>query len=385
MECELNEDDCQDISKLGNWSLNVQESRYSTKMPLCIIQSKARLHHKINWNPRLELAPPESLRKSVFPWLDKAIADLNNHESADDRFTATKFLELLDDLRTITIQDAAALAHLFPSRTNHTFFKLPIFCKPEFLTYKEAMGRHLQQSKPPWDSSLEQLLPGLNTRFAGLQSGLSAQTTLLEQMVHASVPAIQRDVTALAPFISNAIDLNIRTILSEMLIARASIARPAHAPSPLGQGNSSPMDYAASPTSPSTQAPVAPTAPAFPGYNYDMPNVKSATALWDAWFGTGQYKDVPVVGGILALEKQKKQNIELNWRKEYAPKDNKKVSRWRLSVKYMLEEKGLRTDHDDFITEMDVLYRQNKTRAVTPFSNLMTRRRNLRLSSLSEE
>ena len=48
MECELNEDDCNQISQLGNWSLTTQESRYSTKMPLAIIRSKARMNHNLN-------------------------------------------------------------------------------------------------------------------------------------------------------------------------------------------------------------------------------------------------------------------------------------------------------------------------------------------------
>ena len=42
-ECKLNEDQREEISNLGNWGLNVQEMRYSTIIPLGIINSKAHL------------------------------------------------------------------------------------------------------------------------------------------------------------------------------------------------------------------------------------------------------------------------------------------------------------------------------------------------------
>ena len=76
-ECELNEDPREEISNLGNWGLNVQETRYSTKIPLGIIRSKAHLKKSINWNPRVGLPVPQVLRDAVFPWLKTAQDNFN--------------------------------------------------------------------------------------------------------------------------------------------------------------------------------------------------------------------------------------------------------------------------------------------------------------------
>ena len=109
-ESEINEDLRDDIRNLGNWGLNVQETRYSTKLPMKIIRSKAHLENNINWNPRVGLEPPDNLRHQVFPWLQNSLKVFENHPQFDDKNTARLFLTLLEQLQTVVIQDAAALA-----------------------------------------------------------------------------------------------------------------------------------------------------------------------------------------------------------------------------------------------------------------------------------
>ena len=119
-ECELNEDPGEGISNLGNWGLSVQETWYSTKIPLGIIHIKAHVKKNINWNPRIGLPVPHGLCDAFIPWLKKTRANFDaNTANNTTCATARCFLLLMGDLAEVIIQDAAAVAVKFPDRMAH--------------------------------------------------------------------------------------------------------------------------------------------------------------------------------------------------------------------------------------------------------------------------
>jgi hypothetical protein len=144
-----------------------------------ILRSKAHLQHNINWNPRVGLIPPDNLRHQVFPWLQNTIREFRDHPDSGEKATANSFLQLLHSLQTVVIQDAAALAVRYPTRMKHKLFELSVF---EFADYTATMRETLDKTQPPWDTSLEQILPGVNTRFNSLQSGLSSNSAILQEI-----------------------------------------------------------------------------------------------------------------------------------------------------------------------------------------------------------
>ena len=269
-----------------------------------IIRSKAHLENNINWNPRVGLEPPDNLRHQVFPWLQNSLKVFENHPQFDDKNTARLFLTLLEQLQTVVIQDAAALAVRFPTRMKHKLFELPVFQSVAFSEYTATMRATLDQSIAPWDASLEQIMPGLNTRFNSLQSGITANSAVLREITNTRIPQLQKECNNIRPGVSIEFD-KFRRILNECFQANAAITSDVrHSEDGLTSDNNTPVMYNASPHSPNSVVPQGGRKNPYPGYGYKLPSVNRASELWFAWFGEGLFKDKPIPGGIDQLIKK---------------------------------------------------------------------------------
>ena len=84
---------------------------------------------------RARLNVPADLAKMIWPWIEteqKRLWAYRAKEEKNFRPTAESFFKLLLSLRTIIIQDAAAILIDDPSRAGHMLFTLPVFCSSEF-------------------------------------------------------------------------------------------------------------------------------------------------------------------------------------------------------------------------------------------------------------
>ena len=378
-EAEIEGDSNEDLRWLGNWDPKMQEARYSTKLPMKIIRSRAghQRSNGLNYNPRIALVPPESLRNQVFPWLHGVTEAFNASPSKNDLPTAKCFLSLMNTLQTVVVQDAAAMIVLTPDRSNHAMFQLPLFGSNEFAVYCNQMRQHLRQSTPPWDSSLEQVLPGVHTRFDSIQSGVSGLRTMVQQLANDSVPELKQQVYNMPPAVASAVETCLRNTIAEIFRAGASAASPPSAPIVPG-----PQTYVKAPVvSPVATriAPVTPMPALFEGDGYKLPPLQSASSLWEAWYGTGQFLDTPVVGGIEKLEAEHK----TKWRRRYLPHETKQFSRWKLTIKLMNEEAGSKnnmssTEILSFLKDMDNLYTSVKSK-ITPFLKALQQKKSNRI------
>jgi len=105
---------------------------------------------------------------------------------------------------------------------------------------------------------------------------------------------------------------------------------------------------------------------------------KFARDLWNAWFGLGTYKNVPVAGGILQMKAAHK----TTWRMGYTKGERKKFSLWKQAIERMLEELGEKTDTTTvttFLDGMDELFQESKT--ILPFVTVLKKQRMERLEA----
>jgi hypothetical protein len=195
---------------------------------------------------------------------------------------------------------------------------------------------------------------------------------MLEKIAHTSVPALGSLLSSLGPEIVDAIEDKCRYFVSEMLQAGANQAR-RRRPSSRDRSPDSdaPRESATSPRTSSKGASARRREELYPGYGYKLPVVRSATALWDAWYGVGLFRNKPIEGGIAALEDKYKRE----WRRDYDENQRRMFSRYKKSVEMMVKEKDKRTDLEAFLGEMDALYKRNKALAITPFYSLMSERK----------
>lgn len=122
---------------LGNWDPSTQEKRYSTKMPLRAMRVLAGFGvADMHWLKR-DVDVPDCLKKQIFPWIEEEVEKLKRYHDQPDtthRYTACCFLDYLKALRTVILQDAAAMMILHPERAMHRVFDChKVFKSPEFL------------------------------------------------------------------------------------------------------------------------------------------------------------------------------------------------------------------------------------------------------------
>jgi len=363
-ESEINEDSSEDLRFLGTWDPKVQEQRYSTKVPMKIIRSKAGLRkaNGLNYNPRTALIVPDRLRHQVFPWLKEARESFLAEKSRSGEFvTARCFLHMMDEMQTVAIQDAAAMVLQHPERYEHGIFSLPVFQSPEFKEYMSRMKEHLEESTAPYDTSLEQVLQGVQSRFDTLNSNVGLVKRAVNQLMQDS----ERQGAAIEAMPFSVARLNERglaTLLERVLAAGSLAASPRsradelatvrnikNTPLPATRGEAIVLD----------------------AKRHQLPVLaKSARDLWNAWYGLGTYKNVPVEGGISQMEKTDK-----TWRKGSTNAERKKFSRWKQAIDCMLEELGDKTDVVTFLDGMDKLFQESKTKTVSPFLTALKNRK----------
>ena len=128
------------IKVLGNWGLEVYEKHYGMKMPWEAMRAAAGFVKEIGsyYLPRAHILPPQELKDLVFPVIIKAQLRFNElpTDVKKTKDTVRNFLEVMDHLSTVFLQDACVLLQ-DESRASHRFFQLPIFQSSLFREYKQ--------------------------------------------------------------------------------------------------------------------------------------------------------------------------------------------------------------------------------------------------------
>jgi hypothetical protein len=142
-ELELLENDGDGTRTLGNWDPKMQEKAYSIKLPMKTMRRMAKFvdGDGMCFCPRTDEKPDSQTLGMVFPWVTEAkkivqkeIAEADDGGMGGRLQTALCFLEMMEYLAEVVLQDAAAMAALAPDRMRHVMFQLvPVFKSPGFL------------------------------------------------------------------------------------------------------------------------------------------------------------------------------------------------------------------------------------------------------------
>jgi hypothetical protein len=120
------EAESRDIQQVGNWNPSTQEKFYATRLPMRLIMALGSFQDAggMHYNPRTVVEPPQSLKSMIFPFTDRCLEEVRQKTKVDckDIYTAEHFLRLLIDLRTIILQDAAAIVIAHGEQQQHALF-----------------------------------------------------------------------------------------------------------------------------------------------------------------------------------------------------------------------------------------------------------------------
>ncbi|KAJ2793990.1 hypothetical protein H4R20_006370, partial [Coemansia guatemalensis] len=100
---------------------------------------------------RVDVKPPQSLLKEVFPWLKTALIDaFRQNKNNEDVHAARRILQVLRELRVVLLQDVAFMMEV-PSLADMVkdspLFDHALFKSADFLAFCEDMGKAVAESE----------------------------------------------------------------------------------------------------------------------------------------------------------------------------------------------------------------------------------------------
>ena len=177
------------IKELGNWSLDVFEKHYASKMAWEALRAaagfrKERGHYYL---PRAKIPVPQDLKDLVFP---NVVRCRNLFHQLPDKVqyvleTARHFIEVMDHLATVFMQDCCVLLSI-PERAGHNLFSHPFFSEPLFLEYQSSFNTAYEQlllpENDPTFEPVKRCLPLIGNHLSGLHVQTARHHEILTQL-----------------------------------------------------------------------------------------------------------------------------------------------------------------------------------------------------------
>jgi hypothetical protein len=310
----------------------------------------------------------------VFPWLEKtkALFQLKLSKSNEDKLTAQCFLDFMEQLSTVVIQDAAAMSVLHPERMSHPLFNLPLFQSEPFKMFERSMRVSLGQSQHPFAADLETVIPGLNERL----NALAYNSVIISQkidLMHQETVIVHQQVTQLLNAVQNSLG-------TSGLAHHAAHTFLNRAPIMVGAPDSSPPQPVTSPTNNKVQeecqvqaapAPQAALNHMIDGFNHVMKcKYTSATEIYHEWHGIGPFEGIPITGGIKAMEVFHKHN----WRYKFNTAQKQAFSRIQRIMKALNHLHSAGRPMDDILLEFDRIFKGEARKSLSNFVSILQRR-----------
>jgi hypothetical protein len=187
------------IRRAGRWNNGDQMTGcYLTSLPLEFMRAVADFDPE--WSGSYFIArstakPPSRLLARVFPGLDYWKERHDAPESSPLAATvqqdkaAGAFLELLDWLREVVLQDAVFLKPLFP---DHPVFRDPLFRDPEFEQYASRLRDICSQvHEDSHQTAIEKTIPSVAEKLRSISTQQVAQNALNQRQHEETVQALR--------------------------------------------------------------------------------------------------------------------------------------------------------------------------------------------------
>ena len=299
-ELELLENDRDGTLDMGNWAADVHKRAYSIKLPIKTMRRAAGfvladgMHH----NMRTTVLPDEGdkgILDEVFPFVKRCLAAVRERKLDDDSMdstaqsylnTALCFLEMLEHLALVFLQDAAAIIVLHPERKDMALYKhLPVLRGEAFARFVEKMRKALEVDEVPMDYKIEAVLPGVHDRLAASESRLGSIENRIESMENAITKKVMQEGS------------QTRDAIAACFTAAADSLR---------VGGSS-VRVATQEEEEKTGGLLVDQAHEF------YRKHKSIQSYFDEYYGLGDFKDKPIPGGLRKMEEK----FGAKWRKHF--------------------------------------------------------------------
>jgi hypothetical protein len=142
---------------------------------------------------RQVLSPPEELCRQVFPDVDHYWEQFTSGQLPED-IAAIGFLSMMRYLRTVMLQDAAALMDVYK---DSIIWQQPIFRSLAFHDFRLRLQSEMARSESPLSVQLQQVLPQVHDDLQGIQRSISVANAQVQEAQQRIPAAIRSDVSTL--------------------------------------------------------------------------------------------------------------------------------------------------------------------------------------------
>jgi hypothetical protein len=139
---ELLELEADIIRSLGNWDPKIQETSYSTKLPMKAVRASNGFStaNGMHFNPRTVVEGGDVFKrlktKTPFAWAHHAVDFFKTRFAqtgvVEKHYTAFQFVKFMAELNTVFLQDAAAMLIKYPERRACAMYRMPVFQDPDW-------------------------------------------------------------------------------------------------------------------------------------------------------------------------------------------------------------------------------------------------------------
>jgi len=205
------------VDKNGHWQVRSRGGAYTNNVvPWECVRVLAGFspEPKQYYLPRTLLDPPTSLRKLIFPSIETSQQQITASLTSGSRKTeiaGRSFLNLVDHMRTVILQDAAVLIAEHEQYASHSVFRHYIFSSEEFMTFAAELTRKISSTASPASIDLMKTLPTIGGHLFELTQQASIHSMSLT------------DLEKKIQFMSNSMNQQSLTFRSECLELIGSI------------------------------------------------------------------------------------------------------------------------------------------------------------------
>lgn len=198
------------IRRLGRWNNQAMEKCYLTSLPREAMRTLAGFEpcRGSFYLARASVEPPVSLQHLIFPavesWMEKMDTGL-----CEQSIAGGGFLQLLQYLRGVILQDAVILQLVFPGHPiwNHTVFK-----SDEFNRFRDALNSSLRTSVDPTEQQLQKALPLLSAKLDGVHQDLKMAVSGISRELQAVEGTLTDFMKVMAPLTNGSALLQVQLV-----------------------------------------------------------------------------------------------------------------------------------------------------------------------------
>jgi hypothetical protein len=303
-DLELLENEKSGTLDMGNWASDVHKNSYSIKMPIKSLRKAAGfvladgMHHNIRTTVEPDTEDGDLL-DLVFPFVKRcleAVLEAKNDGTEQSRSqshlnTAVCFLELLQHLALVFLQDAAAMVVLHPERGDNAMYKhIPVLKGEQFGRFKEKMRLALAGDECPTDYKLEAVLPGVHQRLQAMDGRMGSMQRAMGAIETSMTAALRDEGQKTRDCLATGLEEAARSFRGGRAVATEQVKRRSGttmAAGDTGAGGLACTDH------------------------QFFASHKSVQSFYNEYYGLGDFEGIPISGGLVAMDDR----FGAKWRK----------------------------------------------------------------------